>query len=161
VLFDAPNHIQTASLVKVDTTMPDAVVGQSAYAISQDQLVAWNVQATTVETPITSTGYLVEYRTAANVPSRNVQATYDNMSPLTNPVGTAPWAAYFGGNAPFGSIATTFDPPGMPRTDASGTALTVVESTIALKGVREGARCTAADLHQVPGALIYLTILGC
>jgi len=163
VLFDAPNHIQTAALVDVDTASADAVTGLRSYAVSTDRLVTWGGQAGVLEGPIASTGYLIEYRTRAGAPSRDVRVTYNNEGPLTNPVGTAPWAVYFDGTEEFGTIATTFDEPmpTVPRTDPSGTALTVIETEIDVKGVRGGARCTAPDLHQVPGALIYVAILGC
>ncbi len=163
VLFDAPNHIQTAALVDVDTTKAEAITGLRSYGVSMAQLGTWGTQVGALEGPITSTGYLIEYRTAAGARSKDVRVTYNDEGPLSNPVGTAPWAAYFDGAEEFGTLATTFDDPTptVPRTDASGTALAVIETEIDLKGVRGGARCTAADLHQVPGALIYLAILGC
>lgn len=163
VLFDAPGHIQTAALVDVDTTKAEAITGQRAYAVSMAQLVTWGNQVGLSESPVASTGYLIEYRTAAGARSKDVRVTYDDEGPLSNPVGTAPWAAYFDGAEEFGTLATTFDDPmpTVPRTDASGTALAVIETEIDVKGVRGGARCTAADLHQVPGALIYLAIRGC
>lgn len=167
VLFDAPSHIQTAALVTVDTTKAEAITGQRGYAVSMEQLVTWGGQAGLSDAPITSTGFLVSYRvgaTAPGTPSSGVTYVQNNAGPPDppNPVGTAPWAAYFEGEGPFGVITPT-----LTKTGPSGTALTVTDAAGAfeLEGLRTtsggGARCEEQDLHQVPGALIYLTLLRC
>lgn len=157
VAFEAASGFKkNASIVFNRTAVPGVDQNIDAYVVSDETVTAWGMQISTSSPPDMSTGYLVRY-TAAGVPLAGEQVAKDSSSPLMNPPGTAPWAAYFTDAAPLGVID-----PAQTMTSSNGTAYANLgANTFSLEGFRVGRRCTRPGLQQVANTLIFVIEVDC
>lgn len=144
VFGPAAGFERTATLVR---DRP-ATVGEdrdvAAFAVSETTSAAWGA-------PLG--GYLVRY-TQSGQPIAGAQVAKDNNSPLTNPPGTVPWAAYFSADAAFGALD-----PAATSTSANGTAFADLGAgTFSLDGFRTGSRCSIPGLQQVADTFIFVSL---
>jgi hypothetical protein len=157
IVFTGTDFHPTATLVLGRELAAGEDRDVTALAVTTATTAAWSMQLSPADPPIeTGTGYLVEY-TRSDRPVLDTQVAKDNSSGLTNPAGTIPWAAYFGGGGPFGTLD-----PALTATGETGTALAVLGGGIfSLEGVRTGARCKIAGLQQVGNTLIHVIAVNC
>jgi hypothetical protein len=156
IVIEAAGYRRTTTLLVGRTTVFGADRDVEALAVTEATATAWATQLDGAAPPDVSAGILVRY-TMAGAPRSGMLVAKDGETPMMNPAGTPPWASYFTGDAAFGSLDPTHT-----ATQASGTALTVIDSTntILLEGFRQGGglRCGVAGIQQVANTLIYVTI---
>lgn len=129
--------------------------GLAAFVVLQATTVEWATQLA-LPPDDTTTGFLVRYTSTNLTPVVGEAVAIDSGSPLTNPPGTIPWAAYFGAE-PFGIL----DPAAMV-TGASGTAFAAMPAgPFSLEGFRQGRRCKLENLRSVGNLLIHVVEEGC
>jgi len=130
--------------------------GIAGYAVLQSTVAEWATQLALTADQV-STGFLVQYTSSNGVTIEGEAVAVDSGSPLTSPPGTIPWAAYFSGPAPFG----TLDPAAM-TTGPSGTAFAAMPAgPFSLEGFRQGRRCKVENLETVSNVLIHVFQEGC
>jgi hypothetical protein len=144
----------SATLVRNRPPDIGADVDVAGYVVPKTTTVDWATQLS-VAPENTQTGYLVKY-TAQGLALTGEAVAVDGGSPLANPIGTIPWAAYFNGAA-FG----TLDPAAVV-TSQSGTAFAALPAgPFSLEGFRQGKRCTIAGLRSIANTLIHVVEVNC
>lgn len=156
--FSAPSGFaQSATLVFARDAGVGVDTGIDAYVVSDATIQTWTTAMTTGTPPDLSSGYLVRYTAAAQMPVAGEQVAKDSSSPLMNAPGTVPWAAYFAVSAPFGLLD-----PSISATAAHGTAYANLGTgTFSLEGFRLGARCAVGGLQQIANTFIFVIAKNC
>lgn len=128
--------------------------GLEAFAVLKTKTEEWATQLS-LTPDATATGYLVRYTTSTGESLAGEAVAVDSGSPLANPPGTIPWAAYFTG------AFDVLDPAAM-TTSESGTAFAGMPTgPFSLEGFRQGRRCKVENLKTVSNVLIQLVEEGC
>lgn len=155
VVVSGTDQHTTASLVLGRPPEVGEDRGIRALGVTSATVLAWGAQLR--DPPVdAATGYLVEYTNGGN-PVLGDAVAKDSGSPLTNPFGTVPWAAYFTGFEPFGVLDPT-----LTVTANSGSALVVPGGGIfSIDGFRTGRRCKISDLQQVTNTLVHIVQVDC
>lgn len=157
--FAAPaGFAQSATLVLEREPTSGTDQGIEAYVVSDATVQTWATALTTMGgVPDVSSGYLVRYTASTTMPVTGEQVAKDASSPLMNPPGTVPWAAYFSAAAPFGLLD-----PVLSATAAHGTAYANLGTgTFSLEGFRPGARCRVMGLQQIADTFIFVVAKNC
>ncbi len=148
---------QSATLVLAREMTAGVDEQLEAFVVSEATVETWTTAMTTDVAPDVSSGYLVRYTSSTSAPVGGEQVAKDASSPLMNPPGTVPWAAYFDANAPFGLLD-----PAQTATAAHGTAYANLGSgTFSLEGFRPGARCRVMGLQQIANTFIFVIAKNC
>ena len=153
--FAAPaGNAQSATLVLARELVAGEDRDLEAFVVTEATTAAWSTAMASADV---SSGYLVRYTASTQMPVVGEQVAKDASSPLMNPPGTVPWAAYFGGTVPFGLLD-----PGQSATAAHGTAYANLGTgTFSLEGFRPGARCRVMGLQQIANTFIFVVASNC
>lgn len=128
-----------------------------AYAVLATTVADWSTSLDAMTPPDLSSAYLVKYTSSDGLALAGEAVAVDNGSALVNPPGTIPWAGYFAGSVPFGTLDTA-----ATVTAASGTAITVMPAgPFSLEGFRQGRRCKIENLRSVSNTLIHVVEEDC
>lgn len=154
IVVEGAGHRRVATLVLDRPVVTGADRDITGLAVTDLTAMAWASQLNPAAPPPFTRAFLIRYE-RAGMPRSGMQVAKDGESPMTNAVGTSPWARYTTGAAPFGA----FDPTHTSTQDA-GTAIAVIDSgsDVRIEGVRTGQRCGVSGLRPVSDALIFVTI---
>jgi hypothetical protein len=156
IVVEGTGFKRTASLVLGRVTAPGVDPETVALVVADATLAGWSAQITSGTAPDMSAGYLIQY-TTSNAPLAGEVVAINGMTPFMNPVGTVPWASYYGGGASFSALDKA-----ATSTQMTGTAFAVLGGgTFSLEGFRVGKRCKIANLSQVASSLIFVTQINC
>ena len=154
VMVEGGTMVRTATLVLNRTATGAVLTTVRAPMVPVDSVQAWAVANNT--SALTS-AYLVRYPVVVTDRS-SWSVRLDGVVPLQQPM--APFAFYFGGDAPFAVLS-----PALVQTAASGTAMVVSNQPMFGIGGDAGAMAkTCGDvgnLQLVPSTFVFLDFTGC
>jgi hypothetical protein len=156
VLFSA-NTVETAQLVLNRPTTPGIDQGVNVFAIDNNTAAAWSTQLAGSglgSGPTVTGSFLVQYGGSTQPVAVGVNGVGVNVPP------TPPWAAYFVGASPFGTLD-----PMLTATGTSQSAILVppAATTFTLNGSGSAgpAMCGQVNLEAVANVIMVIGLSGC
>jgi hypothetical protein len=148
IVFSGADNVTTALLVLDRPAMPGTDTGLVAYPVSTATEAAWSTQLSTT----VGGGYLVLF--ARGTVPQATEVAWVGGGPIMGPPRPPPWAAYFGGDTPFGMLD-----PSATQSEDSGTALVVAPAgSFMLGGAKFGATCKQIAVQTVGAALVQVSL---